>query len=110
MSYSKWVDKENVFRDLSPNELCHVSGGLEDIDYFVGEEAEGGGVGGGEGGSDSPSLGSPPPGTSSKPIPASQNPPGTPPDFSCREVIIPGNGSNPSSSAIVCLPKPKKGT
>ena len=48
MSYSKWVDKENVFRELSAEELPRVSGG-EGFDE--GEGGEGGeGGGGGEGG------------------------------------------------------------
>jgi hypothetical protein len=122
MPYSQCIDKEDVFRDLSANELLRVSGGMSDDDEFDdddggdggddGGDSESGDSGGGGNGSSGGSSGgytpyssTPPSGTTSTPAPASQNPPG----FQCTQVTIPATANSPGGKELVCVATPPAG-
>jgi len=105
MSYSKWIDGEQVFRDLTSDELQKVSGGAVSDEEDIDEESEGGeggegGVGGegGEGGTQGPPDPSNPPSNNGSP-PLNPAPPV--PEKTTPPVTVPvGNGVSVGGSII----------
>ena len=84
MSYSKWIDGEQVFRDLTSDELQKVSGGAVSDEEDIDEESEGGEGGeggvGGEGGGTSNDGGTSNGGaTNGSSAPDTKSPPPPPP-------------------------------